>query len=368
MIEREFMELTKGLDVRAFWEENRKCVAFTEEKPRCAVKFAPDDHWLFEFLDVSSTLRYYKDKAYRDALHRECNALTMEHVGRSFFQEDTFEHEPRRIENLFGCHFRYEERGTPWLVPATDDPEEFAAILDKAEETDMRDWALPDAYREEWERRKAEGRVLPKLGSGSRGPATIITSVLSAEDAFFWMLDEPELMRRFTRILGRKMVEFNRFLREFSDNPRESWWITDDNSALFNPDLYEEFCYPVLEEVLEALAPGDSPRYQHSDSAMEHIIPFQARLGMTAVNYGPEIDLASIRAQMPDAIIEGHTPPFLLRNGTPEEIRERIRSDFAKAGQGGGLIVATAGSLAAGTGLGRMRWYMQCVQDDCRYR
>jgi len=41
------------------------------------------------------------------------------------------------------------------------------------------------------------GKPLPKLGGGSRGPATIITSVLSAKDVIFWMEDHPELMRRF---------------------------------------------------------------------------------------------------------------------------------------------------------------------------
>jgi uroporphyrinogen decarboxylase len=70
---------------------------------------------------------------------------------------------------------------------------------------------------------------------------------------------------------------------------------------------------------------------------------------------------------MPDALIHGQLPPFLLRNGSPEEIKTRIIKDFQKAGETGGLTVTTAGSLAAGTGVGRMRWMMQVVQDFCRY-
>ena len=58
---------------------------------------------------------------------------------------------------------------------------------------------------------------------------------------------------------------------------------------------------------------------------------------------------------MPDAMIDGHLPPFLLRNEGPGAIENRIIEDFKKAGAGGGLNVATAGSLAAGTGVGRMR-------------
>ncbi|NJL31041.1 MAG: hypothetical protein HC898_05120 [Phycisphaerales bacterium] len=71
---------------------------------------------------------------------------------------------------------------------------------------------------------------------------------------------------------------------------------------------------------------------------------------------------------MPDAMIHGHMPPFLLRNDSPADIRARVISDFKDAGAGGGLSVATAGSLAAGTGVGRMRWMMLCVQECCRYQ
>lgn len=366
-IDGEFMELTAALDVDAFWAENDRCWELTTAKPRCPLEFAPDDHWLFEFVEVNSTIRYYQDKAYRDDVHRQANALTWEYVGKTFFETDTWEHQPHRIENLFDCYFSYTEGGTPWLTPATDDPEEFARILDKAQATDMASWALPPAFVQEWERRKARGDALPLLGTGSRGPATIITSVLSAETAFFWMYDHPDLMRRFRDILTEKMVELNQMLRAFSENTESGWWITDDNSALFNCKLYNEFCVPVLERVVNVLAPLPAWRYQHSDSAMGHHLNAQRELGINMVNYGPEVDVALIRHKMPDAVIKGHMPPFVLRNETPETIEARVKNDFQVAGETGRLVIATAGSLAAGTGVGRMRWLMQMVQEHCRY-
>jgi uroporphyrinogen decarboxylase len=367
IIENEFMELTRNLDVDAFWAENELCQDFTTKKPRCSLSFAPDDHWIFEFMQVPSTLRYYEDKAYRDALHSEVNQITQTHVGKTFFDEDTFQHNPKRIENLFDCEFSYHEGSTPWLTPATDDPDEFAQILDKAEATDLQTWSFPPEFLGEWEQRRKDGKPLPLLGDGSRGPATIMTSVLKVETVFFWMFDHPDLMQRFRDILADKMVEFNQILREFSGNSQSGWWITDDNSALFNPQLYREYCYPVLEKVLNALAPGTARRYQHSDSAMGHLLEMQYQLGIRVVNYGPTVDAALIREKMPDAFIDGQMPPLLLRNGSPEEIKQRVIEDFEKAGQTGGLNVATAGSLAAGTGVGRMRWLMQMVQEHCRY-
>jgi uroporphyrinogen decarboxylase len=371
LIEAEFMALTTDLDLEAFWLENERCQAFTTDKPRCSLSFTPDDHWLFEFMAVPSTLRYYRDKAYRDALHRQVNDLTHRYVGRAFFDEDTWQHEPRRIENLFGCEFEYREGSTPWLTPTTNDPGEFVAILDRAEATDLRAWAFPDEFLAEWEERKAQGRALPLLGTGSRGPATIMTSIIDPGVLFLWMYDDPDLVARFRDVLTTKMIELNQILREFSGNDRPQWWITDDNSALFSPRLYREYCFPVLWQVLDAMAPLDGGaqvrRYQHSDSAMGHLLDQQYQLGIRYINYGPEIDVALIRAKMPEAMIYGHVPPLLLRNGSPGEIRQRAIDDFAKAGASGGLEVTTAGSLAAGTGVGRMRWLMQIVQEECRY-
>jgi uroporphyrinogen decarboxylase len=367
MVEQTFIDLTGDLDVEEFWEENAECGAFTENKPRCSASFATDDHWLFEFVEGVSTVRYYKDKDYRDGLHRQVNTITEEHVGKAFFDEDTWATTPRRIENLFGSTFAYHEGSTPWLTEATEDPDVFAEILDRAEDTDLEAWSLTEDYRGEWDNRKRSGKRPPKLGRGGRGPATIMTSVLGTERALFWMLDHPDLMRRFRDVLARQMVGLNTALRAFSDNHETGWWITDDNCCLLSPDLYREFCYPVLETVLDALAPGDATRHQHSDSAMAHLLEQQYELGIRSVNYGPEVDVAEIREKMPDAQIHGHLPPFLLRNDGPDDIEERIVSDFEKAGEGGGLNVTTAGSLAAGTGVGRMRWFMKVVQERCRY-
>jgi hypothetical protein len=166
-----------------------------------------------------------------------------------------------------GCSNSWTEGATPWLTPLPNDPVGFGRILEGAEAADMIRWAFSEPFMREWGQRKAAGKPLPALGGGSRGPATIMTSVLRPETVFLWMYDHPGLMRRFRDVLARKMVELNRALRSFSGNTASGWWFADDNSALFNWRLYREYCVPVLEAVLNEFAPGGSTRYQHSDSA-----------------------------------------------------------------------------------------------------
>ena len=118
-----FFDLTRDLDLDAFWEENDRCWDLTPSKPRCPLIFSPDDHWLFEFMHVPSTLRYYQDKDYRDQLHRDANTVLLQYVGRTFFDEDTWVSAPKRIENLFGSEFEYTEGdGRPGRVCAHPRP------------------------------------------------------------------------------------------------------------------------------------------------------------------------------------------------------------------------------------------------------
>jgi len=63
----------------------------------------------------------------------------------------------------------------------TADPVEFSQVLERAACTDMKTWAFPTDFLTEWEARRPAGKTMPLLGTGSRGPATIMISVLSAE-------------------------------------------------------------------------------------------------------------------------------------------------------------------------------------------
>ena len=288
-------------------------------------------------MDVPSTLRYYHDKAYRDALHKEVNAITQRIRGAGLFQRGHLGAQPKRIENLFGCEFSYREDSTPWLTPVTGDPDEFARVLDRAEAIDVRSWALPEPYLEEWEQRKAAGKPLPKLGGGSRGPATIMTSVLDTETLFYWLYDHPDLMRRFRDILAREDDRVEHGPARIQRQRAAGLVYPRRQQRPLQPPLYREFCFPVLQRVMDAMAPGDARRDQHSDSAMGHLIEKQYELGIRNVNYGPTVDAGLIREKMPDALIRGQMPPFMLRNGSPDEIKARVIDDFEKAGPTGGL-------------------------------
>jgi len=176
------------------------------------------------------------------------------------------------------------------------------------------------------------------------------------------------MMERFHRLLGKAIVERDGVLREFSGSTATGFGFLDDNCCLLSPALYERFCLPVLDTVFRAFSPGPGDRrFQHSDSAMGHLMPLLRRVGLNGANFGPEVAIEHIRRELPDAIIHGQIPPFLLMRGSREEIEQCVKHDFEVAGRTGQLIVTTAGSVSCGTSIERLQWLMEIVDEHTRY-
>jgi len=188
----------------------------------------------------------------------------------------------------------------------------------------------------------------------------------------FLIMDNPDLAVRFRNAILKTMLEIARVLDEEAGYTPETaphgFSFFDDNCCLFNPEMYELFGYPILKAIFERYSPtpGDC-RYQHSDSAMGHLLPHFQKLDMTGVNFGPTLTVSEIRAHCPNAVIYGQLAPFTFsRNEEVRMVCELLR-DFEQAKEKRGLVFATAGSINNGSRLTGMRLLMAAAQLWCRY-
>lgn len=351
------------LDVERFWHENELSVGkpFRTDKPRAPIGLSFDEHWLFEELGVTSTVRYYEDDAFRIECNREANRRCWETVGRRPFSEAPGKLQPLRIEEVMGSRRVLLDGGTPWLEAGFEEPYELAAKLDQLETLDedgVREIALSNGACPEPARGE---RVV-----WSRGPTTVATSVIGTERFLIWLYDEPDLMTRFYRIFAETLIRYHRSLAQGATLRGIAW--LDDNCALLSPGLYEEYALPAMRRVMDEFAPAPRDvRFQHSDSAMEHLLPLLSSLNFHGVNFGPTLLASTIRRHMLGAEIHGQIAPFTLRNGTPQDVEREVVRDFESVGGDGGLFVTTAGSIPAGTRLESIREFMKSVDTCCRY-
>ena len=134
--------------------------------------------------------------------------------------------------------------------------------------------------------------------------------------------------------------------------------------------MYESFGYPILKKVFDHCSPnpGDN-RFQHSDSAMEHLLPILARLNFTGCNFGPTVTVDKIRKYMKTTRIDGVLAPFTFMNNDEEKIIAEVKRDCeqARVDDIRGLNLATAGSINNGSLLTSMRTVMAAIQNYGRY-
>lgn len=361
------------IDMKAFWEENNRCMEkFSTNKSRVPLHFWLDDHFIFEEAHIPSTLKYYKDEEYRLEIHRYYNDRFEKLLGRRYYDESPAPRiNPVRFEVTMGSRWQLTEGGTPWLESDVKDIEDVKHLIDRMSELDLRKEVLPEGWHEEKERFETETGKKIRLGSlGSRGPCTMATSILGTENTCIFIMEAPEIMDEFFKLLCTRLIEYNWLLKkETGEMSIGGYWLTDDNSYLFPPAQYERFCAPFLDRLFKEFAPDPKhTRFQHSDSSMGHLMGILNDLGVNDVNFGPSIHPLEIRKAMPKAYIQGQIPPFTLRNGTPEEIIDTVRRDIESVGQDGGLMECPAGSVAAGTPLENLRIYMWAVQTYGRYK
>jgi uroporphyrinogen decarboxylase len=132
--------------------------------------------------------------------------------------------------------------------------------------------------------------------------------------------------------------------------------------------MYRFFGYPVVKAVFERYAPrpGD-PRFQHSDSAMGHLLPILGTLGLTGVNFGPTLSVIEIRRHLPGAVIFGQLSPLVFQRNDGERIIPQLLRDFEQSRERRGVVFATAGSVNPGTRLSSLRLVMAAIQERCRF-
>ena len=324
----------------------------------------PEDYW-----------RHENDEEWRIGLNRAFNDKAETIVGRRLLSEERGD-PARRYPATKGLHDVFEAKNewhgqSWWLQASARNEDELTALLDRVEECDIRRFILPDNWAEEKARLKALG-VAPPLYRWQRGPVTFATSIFGPENLIYLIMDRPDLAIRFRDAILRTMLEIARVLdQEAGYTPATAprgFGFADDNCCLLNPEMYELFGYPVLKGMFDRYSPGpDDERFQHSDSAMGHLLPLLGRLNLTGVNFGPKLTVAEIREHLPRAVIHGQLAPFTYSRNEEENMVAEFLRDFDMAREKRGLVFSTAGSVNNGSRLTGMRLLMSAIQRHGRY-
>ena len=366
------------LDVEKFWQDQEASRGdpFADSIPQCPLGVMMSGECVYDELGVEEDFwRYGHDEPWRLSLNKVYNDKSEQIVGRRLLNEDpgpTGPHYPPvgGLHDVFEANNEW-HAGSWWLMQAVHGEDELKALLDRVEERDIRKTILPENWGEE-KARLQETDAKPPLYRGQRGPCTFAASIYGSEALVFLCHDNPDLAARFSTAIKNAMLGIARVLDEEAGYTPEraprGFGFADDNCQLLNAEMYELFGAPIVKAMWDRFSPdpGDS-RFQHSDSAMGHIVPILGRLGITGANFGPPVMVDHIRRHCPRAVIYGALAPFTFSRNDEEGIVSEFLRDFAMAREERGLVFATAGSINNGSRLTGMRLIMAAIQRYGRY-
>ena len=315
------------LDIARFWKEDEiahRDNCFSQEATQVALGIRMSPECVYTELGEPGKPWVTEDPTRARELFRRYNDKAERIVGiRLLFEDlptpDQIYPPYRRIGEWFGGRY-IENSISEWLESDIKTLQELEKMLDQLERTDLREFMLPPGW-EAAKRRIQETYGPPPPGVRHiRGPVTLAKSIFGVETFIYLCLDEPELAQRFSASIADATVRMAEIADEEAGYaPGEAphgFSFADDNCCLLTPEMYEMFGYPILKRVFEHFSPDpDDKRYQHSDSAMGHLLPILGRLDLNGVNFGPTVMADEIRKHMPLARIDGRIAPFtFMRN------------------------------------------------------
>ncbi len=368
------------LDLEKFWagQEVAKRDPFGQDIPQVPLGIMMSSECIPTELGVEvDEWRFKQDEEYALSLKKAYNDKAETIVGRRLLNETRSRKEkrfpaPKWLAEVFEGRYVW-NAGSWWLEPAAENEEELKNLLDRVEQrlADLRDVILPEGWDDKRDELLAEG-AMPPLYRGQRGPVTFATSIYGVENLLFLFYDNPDLADRFRDSILSCMLEIGRILDEEAgytpDTAPRGFNFRDDNCALLTPEMYERFGYPILKGIFDQYAPDpDDRRFQHSDSAMSHLLPLLGKLDLTGTNFGPTVMVNEIREHLPNAVINGELAPFTFSRNEEANIVMEFLRDFHMIKESRGLRFATAGSINDGSLLTGMRLIMAAIQRYGRY-
>lgn len=367
------------VDIGQFWKDQGEAAKapFSMEIKQIPLNVFHSQELVFDELGIPEDFwRYQNDEPWRLSLNKAYNDKAEKIIGIRVLNEVPAPPKEYHYPDVKSLHDVFEAKntwheGSWWLGQSANTEGELKALLDRVEKCNIRKFILPEGWDDAKTRLTARG-IKSGLYRWQRGPCTFATSIFGAENMLFLVLDNPDLARQFRDAILKTMLEIGRITDEEAGYTPETaphgFGFADDNCCLFNPEMYELFAYPILKGVFDRYSPNpEDSRFQHSDSAMAHLLPFFKKLNMTGVNFGPTLTVSEIRRYCPNAVIHGQLAPFTFsRNEEVRMVCELLR-DFEQAKGKRGILFSTAGSINNGSRLTGMRLLMAATQRWCRY-
>lgn len=182
----------------------------------------------------------------------------------------------------------------------------------------------------------------------ARGPCTLAAYLVGLPN-FLNAANDPAQQSHVQTLLHITASTVTRFLQAQMSCLRDPAGILliDDTIGRFTPRLFHLLALPALNRVFDAF--DGMIRAYRSAGPHAHLLGFMSELHFELWHLNPKMDIAEVRAALPDMALMGNLPPTpLMTQGSPEEVDYATRVVIEKVGRRG-LIVSLGAEAHANT-------------------
>ncbi|MBD3183935.1 hypothetical protein GF312_16745 [Candidatus Poribacteria bacterium] len=167
-------------------------------------------------------------------------------------------------------------------------------------------------------------------------------------------ITDPDIPKRLARII----IDYKKRVAELAIEEGADVILTGDdyayrNAPIMSPDIFRKFVLPYLQEMVDLAKEKDVPFIKHTDGNIWSIIDMIVDTGIDALDPLEPIagmDIGDVKEKYGNriALIGNIDCTELLTHGSPDEVTEAVKETIAKAGIGGGYILASSNSIHPG--------------------
>lgn len=221
------------------------------------------------------------------------------------------------------------------------------------EDVDRMNWPNPDWFDYEAIKRQCEHYKDKAIIFGHEGPFQIVTFLISMEEFFVLMVEEPDVAKHILKRMMDFELEYYERTLIAADGQIDFIRPHDDYgtqiSMLFSIDMWREFFKENTKKLVNLAHKYGAFYQQHSCGAIAPLIPELIDCGVDVLEPLQKVpglypeDLQKYRGQI--CFHGGIDTQNLMPYGTPEEVRREARHYMEKLGKGGGYLLMSSQGL-----------------------
>ncbi len=285
-------------------------------------------------------------------------AVCMEAVAKRFDTGAAFSLMDLSVEaEAFGSPIHYSGDEVPTVTAAIIHDEEEAEVLRVPEVGEGRTGECVKGIRE------ICGLITDRpVLAGIIGPYSLAGRLLDMTEIMVLCYEEPELVETVLK----KTTEFLiKYAKAFKEAGADGIAIAEPAAGLLSPGLIAEFSTPYVKQIRDAVEDDSFMILYHNCGNAVPLLDNIKEIGAAGYSFGNAIDIEEALKVMPgDSIVIGNIDPAgIIRNGTPEQIREETLALMERCCKYPNFVVASGCDIPPNTSLENIEAFFGAVDE-----